>query len=130
VCTGTDSAYVNDSAMERWILDCLLQACPVGPILLISDVWGAHSSPATLALCAQHNIHSNTIPADCTGLVQVLDTHVNRVFRANYEQAISRDVAITLDRDGNTDCTYQERSLRKLQQVHKRNNNFVPTVLT
>jgi hypothetical protein len=95
VCVTTTSTghVVDEGSMIDWFEDCFLPACPNRPAILIMDVWYAHTLPSVVNLCIENNIHTNIIPPDRTGQLQVLDTHVNKTFRAEYLKQMCKDIA-------------------------------------
>ncbi|RPA99656.1 hypothetical protein L873DRAFT_871081 [Choiromyces venosus 120613-1] len=49
--------------------------------LLVMDVASFHKTPAVLSQLEEHGVTTSLIPRGCTGLLQPLDTAVNKPFK-------------------------------------------------
>lgn len=81
------TAYNNETLFCKWITDELAPALNQEKeknsqaSLLVLDSAGFHKTPMVLDVLRSHSIIPSVIPGGCTGLVQPLDTAVNKPFK-------------------------------------------------
>jgi len=77
------TAYNNEDLTEEWLDNELLPLIQptARPFLLCLDCASFHKTPPLLAKMKKSNILPALIPPGCTGLLQPLDTHINKPFK-------------------------------------------------
>ena len=81
------NAWMNEHLIGEWV-GLLTQARDrmYGPgrvVVLVRDSFKAHLTEAVRILCAANNIRIIVIPSGLTSLLQGLDTHINKSFKAS-----------------------------------------------
>ena len=79
-------AWMNEEILADWV-GHLIQARdrvfgPGRPVVLVWDSFRGHLTEALRILCNDNDVHMVVIPGGLTALLQGLDTHVNRAFKA------------------------------------------------
>ena len=86
--------------MEFWRAEVLDKYGAPRPILVNMDTAEAHIADSTILDFASRGYLVNPVPPDCTGLIQPLDTHINRPFRDAYWNQMNKLLSDSMDQFG------------------------------
>jgi hypothetical protein len=86
------SAYNNEELTERWLDEKLIPLIrpinqPHQPFLLSFDCAAFHKTPPLLRKMKDNDITPALVPPGCTGILQPLDTHINKPFKEYLQDA-------------------------------------------
>ncbi|KAF8419179.1 hypothetical protein EV426DRAFT_538929, partial [Tirmania nivea] len=87
-----DTVYCNEGITLSWINHDLIPAFCPGPRLLALYIVFLHTSDKVRVLLKSHDITYSYILPGCTGLVQLLDITVNKLFKAILWEVVDEEV--------------------------------------
>jgi hypothetical protein len=75
------TVYANSNNMLEWLEEQLIPVLGGEPTLLALDLFGGYKTDDVHDMIKTHDIVLSVILAGCTGIVQLLDVSVNRLFK-------------------------------------------------
>lgn len=90
-------AYSNEEVTLDWIQHDLLPAITADgnisdPRLLSLDIFAGQKKPSVLQTLQENRIVAAFIPEGCNGLVQPMDTSINKVLKERISQLLDEEV--------------------------------------
>lgn len=113
-----EKAWNNGTLFLQWIQEELLEIMKptaIDPVLLAMDCVSFHKTPEVLETLKENHCQVVMIPPGCTGILQPLDTHVNKPFKAILTELVEEDTQ--RKEDGNPKFKWTT-SLKRIQLTH------------
>lgn len=86
--------YSNENVILNWLETDLIPSCafPNRPRFVALDVFAGQKTTAVLTAFRESKTITSFIPKGCTGLVQPLDTAVNKTIKAKISELLDREI--------------------------------------
>lgn len=97
------TAYNNEALFKSWIGKKLMPALEGRDSLLVMDVASFHKTPDILELLRDKKVVTSLIPGGCTGLLQPLDTAINKPFKGLLRDATEEYIDERAERGEDTE---------------------------
>lgn len=100
--------------VQRELLE-IMKPTAIDPLLLAMDCVSFHKTPDVPETLKQNHCQVAMIPPGCTGILQPLDTHINKLFKAILTELVEEDTQRKEDENPRFKWT---PSLKRIQMTH------------
>jgi hypothetical protein len=95
-----EKAWCKGTLFLQWVQQELLEIMKptaIDPVLLVMDCVAFRKTPEVLETLRQNHCQVAMIPPGCTGILQPLDTHINKPFKAILTELVEEDTQRKVD---------------------------------
>ena len=113
-----EKAWNNGALFLQWITDELIpimKPTAIDPVLVAMDCVSFHKTPEVLETLKSNHCQVVMVPPGCTGILQPLDTHINKPFKAILSELVEEDTE--LKEEANPDFKWTP-SIKRIQITH------------
>ena len=113
-----EKAWNNGALFLQWITDELIpimKPTAIDPVLVAMDCVSFHKTPEVLETFKSNHCQVVMVPPGCTGILQPLDTHINKPFKAILSELVEEDTE--LKEEANPDFKWTP-SIKRIQITH------------
>jgi hypothetical protein len=114
-----EKAWNNGALFLEWItkeLIPIMKPMEIDPVLLAMDCVSFHKTPEVLETLKVNHVQIVMVPSGCTGILQPLDTHVNKPLKAILSELVEEDTQRKEEANPGFKWT---PSLKRIQVTHR-----------